>query len=184
VHYRIAILASVLGATVSCTIQPTPREYIDRELPASAVRQQTLEALEDQIARLIHALNAGDDLRARSALSPAPDAVVLGPAPEHYFSGATQIAALLDVIAARDELQLELTDLEVTLTPRGSVAWFHASLELSRPDAAEPLPLRTTGIYVEREGIWELRQAHLSIPVDTLTVRPPARGLASPPEAE
>jgi ketosteroid isomerase-like protein len=184
VYRNLAIIAVLLGVAASCTIQPTPREYIDRQLPASEVRQQMEDALRDRIALLVQALQAGDLNAAQAALSPAEDVVVIGPGSGQHFTGAAQISAILELIAATRPAMLDVTDIQVILTPRGTAAWFFASMELQAPQAAEVAALRMTGVYVEREGTWELKHAHLSFPTDTLLTRRAPQAQRSPPGVE
>jgi hypothetical protein len=160
----IAVVLGVLGVTSACTIQPTPREYIDRTPPAQEVRRQIEAALRDQILLLIRALQAGDAETARAMLSPAENVIVIGPGAAERFAGSAQIESLLDLAVLALPGTLELRDLEVQLSPRVSVGWFCARLELRRADTSEPVPLRVSGVYVERGATWELHQAHLSVP--------------------
>lgn len=181
-YRHLVVAAALVGLFASCTIQPTPEEYIDRQIPADAVRRQAEEALSQRIQALVQALQAGDVETAQATLSPAPEVAVIGPGEGDLFTGEAQIAAILDLLANTNAGTLELTELRVGVTRRATAGWFAAWLRLHRPGAAEPVPMRFTGVYVVREAVWELQQAHFSLPAGTVIAAPAAAPEPSPAE--
>lgn len=175
-YRRLFVPALALVVTASCTVQPTPREYIDRQVPPADVQQTARDALTGRISRLVQALQAGDVDAARATLAPAEDVIVIGPGDEQRFSGVAQLDAILDLLAATGDATLELRDVRADVSPRGTTGWFEGWMELRHPEL-EPIPVRVTGVYVERDAAWELRQAHVSFPTSALTQGsyPPAR---------
>jgi hypothetical protein len=172
VNHRPIVVAALVSTLAACTIEPTPREYIDRPIPVTEVGQEAEKALRDRITVAVQALQAGDVEAARVALSPTPGVVVVGPAPGQVLSGDAHVMALLESLVAAAPASIELTDLRVEFTPDATAGWFVAMLELRDPRVPEPVPFRLTGVYVSREATWELRQAHLSLPANRLTSRP------------
>ncbi|CAN5807941.1 hypothetical protein BH23GEM3_BH23GEM3_19860 [soil metagenome] len=170
--YRpLAAVVCLALALPACRIQPTPREYIDRQIPVTDVRQQAEDALRDRIAALVQALRTGDDEAALAALAPAAGTFIIGPGEADRFTGDQQIQALLNLISASGTADIELSDLEVGVSARATSGWFAAWLEV-RPSEGEPIALRFTGVYLNREGTWELAQAHLSTPSPVLLTAP------------
>jgi len=180
VYRRLALSAALLGVFAGCTIEPTPREYIDRQVPADQVREEAERELRERIAALVHALNRGDRAAAEAALAPADDVVVVGPGAGERLEGRAQISAVLDLLASAGAGRVELTDVQVRVGRRAIAGWFTARLEFTRPGTAEPIQFRATGVYLEREAAWELQQAHFSIPSDILTGTPPPAASTSP----
>jgi hypothetical protein len=181
--YRHLVVAALVGFVSSCTVQPTPQEYIDRQIPADAVRRQAEEALRDRILALVQALQDGDVETARTTLSPAPDVSLIGPGEADRFTGEAQITAILDLIAGTSASAIELDDLQVGVTQRATSGWFAAWLRLHRPGVADPVPLRVTGVYVVREAVWELQQVHFSLPVGAV-IAPAAPAPGPSPAAD
>lgn len=174
--YRfLTVPTALLGlGLAACSIEPTPREYIDRQLPAAEVRAQAEAMVRERIALLVQALRARDPEAARAALTPADDVMVIGPGDGDRFSGPAQIEAILERAATAGAADVGLRDVRVRVTPRANVAWFAAWLEVRRPDDETPATLRVSGVFVEREGSWELAQAHVSLPSDALSPVAPA----------
>lgn len=180
---RLAVYAILLGLAAGCTVQPTPREYIDRQQPADVARQQAEESLRERITSLVQAIRAGDPAAAEAALGAAPDLVVIGPGTGERLSGAAQAAALLDLLAHREAASLELVHLETRVGPRASTGWFFARLEASS-GTGPPIPVRVSGVYLVHEGVWQLQQAHFSVPSDAFTAPAPAAAPGSPAGGE
>jgi hypothetical protein len=173
VYRSPAIWPLLLILLAGCTVEPTPREYIDRQVPPPAGQVAAREAIEDRIRLLVQSLSAGDPAAAAAALSPAPDARIIGPGEEHRFEGAPQATALLELVAQR-RLGLEIQDLVVRVNPRATVGWFDAILADSGPEG-ELVRFSATGVYQLREGTWELVQAHVSgLPDSPMAGYPPA----------
>jgi hypothetical protein len=158
----------LLTVACGCSIEPTPREYIDRRQPTEDVQAEAREAVESRLRLLVHSLSRGDPTRARAALSPAPDVRVYGPSPTDQFDGEAQLRALLDLAAGATRGALRLRDLEVNVGSRSTVAWFAALAEVGDP-ARDPVPVRVTGVFRFREGEWELAQAHVRTPESIAT---------------
>jgi hypothetical protein len=180
VYRHLVVAAALVGLFASCTIQPTPQEYIDRQIPADAERRQAEQALYDRIQALVQALQAGDVETAQATLSPAADVTVIGPGEGDRFTGEAQITAILDLVADADAGTIELADLQVGVTRRATAGWFAAWLRLHRSGVSEPVPLRVTGVYVVREAVWELQQAHFSLPAGAVIAAPAAAPEPSP----
>jgi hypothetical protein len=181
--YRCLLVAVGVLAAAACTVEPTPREMIDRQIPAAETHAQLEAALRDQILRLMEALQSGDAEAAHGALTPAAGVTIIGPGEEQRLTGAAQANALVELASATRVGTLTLRDLQVNVTRRCTVGWFVAILDFQRTDtAAAAVPLRVTGLYVEREAVWELQQAHLSVPSDLLNAPPPYPQAPSPPE--
>lgn len=186
--YRsLAAVVCIALTLPACSVEPTPREYIDRQIPVTDVRHQAEDALRDRIAVLVQALRTGDEEAARTALSPAAGTFVIGPGEADRFTGDQQIYALLNLISEPGTTDIELKELEVDVSARATAGWFAAWLEVRRPEGGS-IPLRLTGVYIDREGTWELAQAHLSTPSSVLTAPAPyppqdpaAAGAGSPP---
>jgi hypothetical protein len=173
VYRRLAQPALLLCALVSCRIEPTPREYIDRQLPPAEVRALAEGELRDRLRVLVRALAAGDAGTARAALNPAMEVRIIGPREGEIFAGAAQAEALLELAAAAPPVSLRLQNLSVEVSARATVGWFSADVELQQRPDVDPVPLRLSGVYVLRDGDWELRQAHVSSPADLFTAPPP-----------
>jgi ketosteroid isomerase-like protein len=179
--YRRSFAVALMLGSAACTVEPTPREFIDRQVLAAEAHAQAEAALQDQVRHLIEAIQAGDAEAAREAFTAAADVVVVGPGEHERLDGAAQADALVELAAAVQAGTLELRELQVDMAPRGNVGWFSAVLELRRAADAFPVPLRVTGVYVEREAVWELQQAHLSVPSDVLTAPAAYPQAPSPP---
>jgi hypothetical protein len=177
VYRALAVWPLLIAILAACRVEPTPREYIDRQavVPGQA---EAREQVEDRVRLLVQSLSAGDPSSARAAADPAPDAVlVLGEA--QRFEGAADIRSVLE-LAASEPRRLELRHLEVRVNPRGTVGWFDALVVGSGPEGGARR-FTATGVYQLREGSWELTQAHLSGATASVTAAYPA---ASPPPAE
>jgi hypothetical protein len=170
VYSRLVVFAALFLLS-ACKIEPTPREFIDRQVPVDAVRDQAQSALRDRISALVEALRAGDVALAEATLAPAPDVLVIGPGEGERLVGSAQITAILDLLATSDAATIELIDVETRVGPRATSGWFFARLEV-RTAGGDAVPVRVTGIYQEREAAWQLEQAHFSIPSNAFT--PPA----------
>jgi hypothetical protein len=179
--YRSLLAVAGVLSVAACTVEPTPREFIDRQVPATEMHAQAEATLRDQILRLLEALQSGDPDAARAALTPAAEATIIGPGEGERLTNAAQVDALVDLAAATRIGTLHMRDLQVTVARRGGVGWFAAMLDFERQDGAA-VPLRVTGLYVQREAVWELQQAHLSAPSDMLTAPSPYPQAPSPPE--
>jgi len=177
VYRRLVLCAALLGTVAACSVEPTPREYIDRQIPAEQVRENAERELRDRIHALVNALDRGDVVAAQAALVPAADVEVVGPGEGERLVGPDQISAVLELLANTNAGTLELTDLQVTVGRRALAGWFTARLELTRPGAEAPTPFRATGVYLQREAEWQLQQAHFSVPSGILMApaSPPAR---------
>jgi hypothetical protein len=175
-----AVWPFVLAALVGCTVQPTPREYIDRHVAPEHAELEARDHIEARIRLLVQSLAAGDPSAARSAAQPAPDAVIVAPG-ENRIEGAHQVGAIVELVAQR-RLPLEIRHIDVRANPRGTVSWFDAILAGPGLEA-ESLPFSASGVFQLREGIWELSQMHVSAPEALLTEAYPVAA-AAPKEGE
>jgi hypothetical protein len=180
VYRRLVLCTAVLAAASACSVEPTPREYIDRQIPAEQVRENAEDELRTRINVLVTALDRGDVAAAEAALTPAADVVVVGPGEGERLVGPAQVSAVLELLANTDPGRLELADLQVDVNRRANAGWFTARLELTRPGSEEPIAFRATGVYLQREAAWQLQQAHFSVPSDALTAPAPPPAPASP----
>lgn len=172
----------------ACKVERTPVEYIDHRASVAAVRDAAAEELHARLLAMGQALNRGDASEALQALSPASDAYVIIPDQEAILTGEEQIATALDGFANL-EGSVRMSEVQVNVGPRATVAWFRAQLE--RSGGMSDAPLRISGVYVRGdEGGWRLAQAHLSmitvapdpIPSDSLAPSPASGG--DPPAGE
>lgn len=172
-YCRLAQLTFLLWALVSCRIEPTPREYIDRQLPLGEIQALAEGELRDRLRVFFQAVAVGNAATARAALNPAAQVRIIGPREADRFTGAPEVDALVELAAAEPPAALTVHNLTVEVSTRATVGWFSADLELQRRADMEPVPLRISGVYLLREGEWELQQAHVSSPADLFTAPPP-----------
>jgi len=164
--------AFLLGAALlaGCKIEQTPPEFIDhRETPAEE-REATRQELQDRLRSMIPALRGGGPGPISAALSPAEEAVVIGPTAGEEIRGPDGVIQAFQTLFARPDVRFE--EIFVRVSPRNDVAWFRASLRDSREVT------RFSGVFIRFEGQWKLLEGHLS--------RPPATDPAGdpPPPAE
>ena len=172
----------------ACKVERTPAEYIDHRVSIAAVRDAAEEDLQARLLAMGQALNRGNAAEALQALSPAPDAYVITSDQAAILTGAEQISAALEVFAEMDG-PVRMSEVQVTVGPRSTVAWFRAQLDYSSETG--DAPLRISGVYVRGdEGGWRLAQAHLSTvsvaPTDSLprdSLAPSPASGAAPPAA-
>lgn len=168
-------LAACLLLVSACKIQRTPEEYIDPAATDERGRVAATEELRARLAALAGALTRRSLGTAVSALAPAADVQVVTPAGTVLATGDSALVPALRWLLT-DEGVVEVREMQVTLTPRATVAWFAALVEIVDPretvegEPADPNVLRATGVYVLNEGTWQLTQLHLSRAVAEDTV--------------
>lgn len=172
-----------LGAVwllAACEINRTPAEYFDHQDRTRRELTEVAEELRDRVLALGPSLERGSASEAMRALNPSPTFYLLGPDEAMVMTGAEQVDAALASLAG-EPIAAEVRDVEVGVGPGGNAAWFRARLHL-QGGRAVGAPLRMTGVFIRREGAWELVQAHLSLPFtardslrqDSLPASPPA----------
>jgi ketosteroid isomerase-like protein len=159
----------------ACRVERTPQELVDHPTTTGADREQAAAEIQDRLVAMGRALTRGSETEATVALSPAADAYVLGPDQGLTVTGADQIQALLRSLV-EGPIDVAVHDVVVSVGPDASVAWFRAAVDVAAPDSTLR-PLRMTGVYVRDAGVWQLEQAHLSLPLSAM-IPPPS----SPPE--
>jgi len=174
-----AVLCSAV-LLAACEVERTPRHLFDHAYPAEGERQSEAEEVRARVTAVAQAIARGDERAALAALSPAPDAVLISPMSGLELSGRAQIEAMLHQLARIGAVAVEVKDVRAVVGPKGNVAWFVA--HVSVPGVNDPDGLRVTGVYLRNAGIWQLEQAHLSVPATALQPLPqnPESAAASP----
>lgn len=159
---RLWTIALAAGLA-ACKVEQTPAEYIDHADPIDVEREAAVDEIRDRVLAMGQALGRDNPAEALTALSPAQDSYLFLPTHDTLLAGPAEISGALQDLAERAG-DLRMRDVEVTVGPRANIAWFRALLEVGGEPTLEGVPLRLTGVYVLDEGLWELVQAHLSLP--------------------
>lgn len=179
-RFWIAVLIAA-ALTSACRIERTPDEYFDHQDRLALGREDAAEELRDRILALGQAVARGSGAEAMVALAPAPDLRIVTPEADVVLSGTEALRATLDRFTATP-VALQVRDVEVTVGPEGNVAWFQANVDAPGSGPQGTL-LRVTGVYLRREGAWELVQAHVSMPRSPANPPLPGDSASGPPEA-
>lgn len=166
--FRTAGIGTLLLLS-ACKIEPTPDEYFDKSAAEEADLGDAAAEVRDRVLAMGQALSRRNPDEALAALAPGRDLYVVGPAVELHDqptigagrTGVANLGAILAELGAEEE-PVRTREVSVRIGPRGSVAWFHALLDVPS-DSATPVA-RFTGVYLMNGGAWELVQAHLSTP--------------------
>ena len=144
-----------------CKIERTPNAYIDRlDTPEEEVQAAT-EELVDRLLSTAPALQRGNLNDVTTALSPHTELSGVGPAGEVIAGNAEFVRTLQELTAGN---RVAMNDLRVEVDPGNDVAWFRSVMILTDPDDIERrMPF--TGVFVQHEGEWWLRQGNLTAPV-------------------
>ncbi len=172
------ILCTVLGLA-GCKVERTPRRFIDRTDPVATERQAVIDELRTRLRVLAQALRQGDAEAAIEALTPAPGIEAVG---VEGADGEVGDRVLLDSVrelARVGPMGVTLSNLWVETGPRANVGWFGVRIEMADSLGTDSTSLlRLTGVFLKRDGAWELVQAHLSAPLTPPPPNPPADSLA------
>lgn len=160
-----------------CKVERTPEQYIDHADPLELERAAAAAELTDRILALGAALTRGSPSEAVAALSPASDAYLLGPQAGIESVGTESITALVQSLGG-EPMPVDIRDVQVTVGPTATVAWFRAVLDLKGVPALGE-GVRMTGVFIRREGAWRLVQAHVSAPTTPAAAPAPAEDSAS-----
>ena len=183
---RPRVLESVLAVSLlasACKVEQTPPEYFDHRDRIATERDASRDELEDRLLALGQALSRGNATEAMIALAPAPDATVLTPVDGEVLTGAEQIGAALQRFAGVP-VAVRMRDVRVEVGPLANAAWFAATLDVPGR-APEGTQLQITGVYLRREGAWQLVQAHVSTATPPPSPQPQSQdGDAGSPEGE
>lgn len=170
---RTSILILTAAASLAaCEIEQTPRSYIDRQLPSATEQQAAEDELRARLLLFTQAVNRRDAAAALAALAPAPDVNIIGFTDEMRASGVEDSYNLLRDLLGQATGRLELREARIWVGPEADVGWFTLRWTVLQPavqEAGSVERLRLTGVYLSYEGAWQLVQAHLSVPSDTLT---------------
>ena len=181
----IALCATMLLA--ACKIERTPRQFYSQRDPAAAERELFEAELTDRVAAMGPALDRGDTGGAVFALSPAPDAYVIGPGGGEPALGPEGLTEVLRSVRDTVPATVRLDGVRVAFGPRAQTAWVAAGVEVTPtgPAAAGAAPdtLRFTGVYQRVRGEWLLMQAHLSRRFTPPAAPAPSPADSAPPEA-
>ncbi len=165
-HRTLGIALSATMLLAACKIERTPRQFYSQRDPAAAERELFAAELTDRVAAMGPALDRGDAGGAVFALSPAPDAYVIGPGGGTPALGPEGLAEVLRAVRDTAPAAVRLDGVRVSFGPRAQTAWVAAGVEVTPtgPGAAGAAPdtLRFTGVYQRVRGEWLLMQAHLS----------------------
>ena len=146
-----------------CRIERTPDPYIDRlETPQEEVRASA-EELIDLLLSTAASLQRGNLGAVAVALAPDADLSGIGPGAA-VITGYPEFLDSLSAMTANRSV--DMVDLKVEVEPRNAVAWFRSVLVLTG-DSIEAERMPFTGVFVHEEGVWHLRQAHLSGPISS-----------------
>ncbi len=149
-----AVLA--LGA---CTIERTPEEYIDRQLPSEAAQEAMRTELADRLRLTAAALQRANATAAVVALAPAADVVVLNSTEGRELRSTEEIVAMIAASTAGASVRVE--EPEVRLDAESRVAWFRTVYHVTDAEGEERA-VDFTGVFGRRQGEWRLVQGHLS----------------------
>ncbi len=186
----LAVALSTVLALSACKVERTPPEFFDQRRPAADEMDAAADELRARLALLAQALGRGDTAGAATVLGLGPETYVIGPNHEAPRAGAEALHAAFARLAAPDAAQLQVRELQVSVSPRASVAWFTALLEPAGGVAQDEVVqvLRVSGVYVQHEGSWRLTQLHMSHPTprDSVPASPVTTAPAYPllPAAE
>lgn len=180
--YRIlaAGLTLTLGLA-ACKVDRTPAEYYGQYDPAATERQGAEEELRARVELLARGMAQRDGGDILGALSPAPEAYLIGPGEAERGRGREEIVALLHRIAEDGDRPASLDEIRVTVSSRAGTGWFTAVLD---PPGAERPRMRLTGVYLRQRGEWRFVQGHVSYPAAALTPlegNPPPEDAPEPP---
>jgi hypothetical protein len=156
-------ITGVVAALVlfsACKVERTPPEYVDRADRMALESAMAVDELQDRLLALGQAISRRNHAEAMVAMAPAPDVRLIMPGDGEIFEGRDELSSELeDVIGG--EVDMRMTDVQVTVGRDANVAWFRLMIEVSGAEV-DAAPLRMSGVYIRREGAWALVQAHLS----------------------
>ena len=186
-HRPLGIALSATMLLAGCKIEPTPRQFYSQRDPAAAERELFAAELTDRVAAMGPALDRGDVRGAVFALSPAPDAYVIGPGGGNPAAGPEGLAEVLRAVRDTAPAVVRLDGVRVSFGSRAQTAWVATGVEVTPtgPAAAGEAPdtLRFTGVYQRVRGEWLLMQAHLSRRFTPPAPPGPSPADSAPPEA-
>jgi hypothetical protein len=147
----------------ACKVERTPPEFYSHNAAAAIEQKAAEDELRSRVGAFREALSRGNPGAAVLALSPTPEAVVLGledrPAPS---VGAAGLAAAMAEMGPAARGGFLTPDLAVDVNVRRNTGWFSTHLIPETPGAGAPL--RMSGVFLLDKGEWKLVQAHFSRP--------------------
>jgi hypothetical protein len=169
---RAALCALLLLS--ACKVELTPEEYFDHRGTARDQGETGAAEVRDRVLAMGQALSRGSARDALSALAPSGDAYIFGMVEGSGGDLPAHAEGQLEALAGRVQ-PLSPDAVVLRQGPTGNVVWFRTRLVPQDEDRGE---VRVTGVYVLREGIWNLVQAHFSTAAqgDSATADPQAQG--------
>ncbi len=155
-------LLLVSAATTATVAACAPGQSIDRELELAAVERAingTIGWAQTKDFDLLYSIIANDS----SYLEVHPDARVV--------KGFAEFRSMEDFWANPEfrAIRYEITDLRITISQLGNVAWFFCMLDDVNEWQGQPaswLNTRWTGVLEKRDGRWVMVQMHFSHAVE------------------
>ncbi len=156
--YFILLLTIGLLALISCREEQKEVDIGAEKAAVENVLEKYVLANENQDFSLIEQIWADDD-----------DIVLLGTDGDEKYKGWNQIkSAIQHQFSEFEDTYISVLDQVIKLNSTGNTAWFSETLNYNFIYHGEAMSfegIRFTGVLEKNEGMWEMVQGHLSIPV-------------------
>jgi hypothetical protein len=154
----LLISTTILFAT-GCAPKVEKPDLKKEKAEVTNVLEKYVIANENQNFSLIEEIWANDD-----------NILLLGTDSDEIYLGWNQIKkAIQHQFNAFEDTYIVVSDQRIQLNATGNTAWFSEYLNYNfiyKGEAKSFEGIRFTGVLEKREGVWELVQGHLSIPVE------------------